>query len=344
MDRDEVRAKINGFYAFRTGWPTYHNSIFRDKVEIVTNGRGRIVGVTNPLSLRYAVIPRTAEGIQIIEIGKNAFSECKNLRSIKFSDNLEYCDEGAFSNTENLEECIFTSSEIEFEERMFASSGIKSFSFPPANTYVPKKFFQDAKRLFSVSLPSNLESIGTLSFSGTKSLRSIDLGFRIKEIPDGAFLSSGVESISLPSSIKRIGVSAFSMASNLNTIWYDGSSNGFRNLSFGMHWNKGIGKNAVLYVKNNEGRWINAFCDETQKSEEKREEVDEKEKKHLKALGFDSLPSIIELSQRYRTLCRKFHPDTISSLGLDQEYIEFASKRFQEIHEAYIYLLDRIKK
>ena len=74
------------------------------------------------------------------------------------------------------------------------------------------------------------------------------------------------------------------------------------------------------------------------------EEVDEKEKKHLKALGFDSLPSIIELSQRYRTLCRKFHPDTISSLGLDQEYIEFASKRFQEIHEAYIYLLDRIKK
>ena len=89
---------------------------------------------------------------------------------------------------------------------------------------------------------------------------------------------------------------------------------------------------------------FNAFCDEKKKSEEKREEVDEKEKKHLKALGFDSLPSIIELSQRYRTLCRKFHPDTISSLGLDQEYIEFASKRFQEIHEAYIYLLDRIKK
>ena len=153
MDRDEVNAKINGFYAFRTGWPEYRNSIFRDKVEIVTNGRGRIIGVTNPLSLRYAVIPPTAEGIQIIEIGKNAFSECKNLRSIRFSNNREYCADGAFSGTESLEECVFTSKEIEFGEGVFSSSGIKSFSFPPENTEVPAKFFQDANRLFSVSLP-----------------------------------------------------------------------------------------------------------------------------------------------------------------------------------------------
>ena len=38
MDRDEVNIKTNGFHAFRTGWPLYGNSIFRDKVEIVTNG------------------------------------------------------------------------------------------------------------------------------------------------------------------------------------------------------------------------------------------------------------------------------------------------------------------
>lgn len=104
MERDEVNVKVNGFHAFRTGWPNYHSSVFRDKVEIVTNGHGRIIGVTNPLSLRYAVIPSSAEGIQILEIGKNAFSECKNLRSIVFSDNLEYCGEGAFAGTENLEE------------------------------------------------------------------------------------------------------------------------------------------------------------------------------------------------------------------------------------------------
>ena len=344
MDRDEVDAKINGFYAFRTGWPEYRNSIFRDKVEIVTNGRGRIIGVTNPLSLRYAVIPPTAEGIQIIEIGKNAFSECKNLRSIKFSSNLEYCGDGAFSGTESLEECVFSSKEIEFGEGVFASSGIKCFSFPPDNTEVPAKFFQDANRLFSVSLPLGVNRIGTLSFSGTKKLRSIDMGFRIKEIPDGAFLGSAIESISLPHSIKRIGVAAFSSASNLKSIWYDGVKDEFRGLSFGLHWNKGIRKDAVLYIKNDRGGWIDAFFQERKEKEEKTNRIDEEIIKNLKVLGFDTLPTLEELNKRYRLLSRKFHPDSISSLGLDQEYLDFASRRFQEIHEAYLYIIELIKK
>ena len=344
MERDEVNVKVNGFHAFRTGWPNYHSSVFRDKVEIVTNGHGRIIGVTNPLSLRYAVIPSSAEGIQILEIGKNAFSECKNLRSIVFSDNLEYCGEGAFAGTENLEECVFSSKEIEFGDAVFSSSGIKSFSFPSKCTMVPSRFFQDAKRLFSVSMPVGLKRIGTLSFAGTKSLRSIDLGFRLKEIPDGAFLSSGIESISLSNTIKRIGVSAFSMAYRLESIWYDGSPEGFRGMDFGIHWNKGIAKNAVLYVKNEEGGWVNAFEMKSTNKGKEEGKVDPVLEKHLKILGFDSLPTHSILMERYRSLSRKFHPDSISSLGLDQEFLEFASKRFIEIHDAYLYISQVIKK
>ena len=43
------------------------------------------------------------------------------------------------------------------------------------------------------------------------------------------------------------------MAYRLESIWYDGSPEGFRGMDFGIHWNKGIAKNAVLYVKNEEG-------------------------------------------------------------------------------------------
>ena len=62
MERDEVNVKVNGFHAFRTGWPNYHSSVFRDKVEIVTNGHGRIIGVTNPYS------PNGWEAVQVANV------------------------------------------------------------------------------------------------------------------------------------------------------------------------------------------------------------------------------------------------------------------------------------
>ncbi|MCP4627384.1 MAG: DnaJ domain-containing protein [bacterium] len=42
-----------------------------------------------------------------------------------------------------------------------------------------------------------------------------------------------------------------------------------------------------------------------------------------------------EIKSSYKKLVKEFHPDTIISKGLPEEFIEFASKRFQEIHESY---------
>jgi DnaJ like chaperone protein len=42
-----------------------------------------------------------------------------------------------------------------------------------------------------------------------------------------------------------------------------------------------------------------------------------------------------EIKARYKKLVKDFHPDTIVSKGLPEEFTEFATKRFQEIQEAY---------
>ena len=42
-----------------------------------------------------------------------------------------------------------------------------------------------------------------------------------------------------------------------------------------------------------------------------------------------------EIKANYKKLVKDFHPDTIVSKGLPEEFIEFATKRFQEIQEAY---------
>ncbi len=42
-----------------------------------------------------------------------------------------------------------------------------------------------------------------------------------------------------------------------------------------------------------------------------------------------------EIKKSYKKLAKEFHPDTIISKGLPDEFIQFATRRFQEIQEAY---------
>jgi DnaJ like chaperone protein len=62
--------------------------------------------------------------------------------------------------------------------------------------------------------------------------------------------------------------------------------------------------------------------------------------KYYKCLNCSADSSVEEIKKNYKKLARDFHPDTIISKGLPEEFIQFATKRFQEIQEAY----EKIKK
>jgi DnaJ like chaperone protein len=47
-----------------------------------------------------------------------------------------------------------------------------------------------------------------------------------------------------------------------------------------------------------------------------------------------------EIKKQYKKLAKDFHPDTIIAKGLPEEFVAFATKRFQDIQEAY----EKIKK
>jgi DnaJ like chaperone protein len=57
--------------------------------------------------------------------------------------------------------------------------------------------------------------------------------------------------------------------------------------------------------------------------------------KYYKTLNCIPESSNEEIKSSYKKLVKEFHPDTIISKGLPEEFIDFASKRFQEIHESY---------
>ena len=56
---------------------------------------------------------------------------------------------------------------------------------------------------------------------------------------------------------------------------------------------------------------------------------------YYSVLGVDSTASNDLIKQQYRKLVREYHPDTIASKGLPEEFTKFAEDKFREIQEAY---------
>lgn len=62
--------------------------------------------------------------------------------------------------------------------------------------------------------------------------------------------------------------------------------------------------------------------------------------KYYKSLNCSPDSSVQEIKKNYKKLARDFHPDTIIAKGLPEEFVNFATRRFQEIQSAY----EKIKK
>ena len=60
-----------------------------------------------------------------------------------------------------------------------------------------------------------------------------------------------------------------------------------------------------------------------------------RKKTPYEVLGCSPSASDDEVKRRYRELLAKYHPDKFIGQNLDEEFVELASRKFQEIQEAY---------
>ncbi len=58
----------------------------------------------------------------------------------------------------------------------------------------------------------------------------------------------------------------------------------------------------------------------------------------LEILGCKETDNNEQIRRKYREMVSKFHPDKVSSKDLPQDFIDFAEKKFTEIHQAYEYI------
>ena len=145
----------------------------------------------------HLVIPETApDGTPITRILKDAFRECKTLRSVHIPDSI-----------------------VSIEEWAFAFSEIAYVRLPDTLTSIEPFVFYSCKRLTSIHIPSGVLSIGDDSFSLCTALTSLDIPPSVQSIGKGSFSScNSLTSIVIPATVRSLDDNAFSYCASLQEV------------------------------------------------------------------------------------------------------------------------------
>ena len=141
-------------------------------------------------------IPSSANGYQVTQIGKKAFTRCSNLTSVSIPNSITIIEEGAF----------------------YACVGLTSLVIPNSVAYIGDFSFDRCTGLTSLTIGESVGYIGTCAFFGCNGLTSLVLP-NVKTIRNQAFSGcSGLTSLDLGNSLVRIGWSAFSGLSGITSL------------------------------------------------------------------------------------------------------------------------------
>ena len=154
-------------------------------------------------------------------IADGAFSNCKNLKGIEFSNGLSSVGLYAFYGCTNLIGINLPNTVTSIGYRIFwGCENLTSVKMPNALTEIGEQAFKGCRNLTYVNLPSDVTSIGKEAFSGCESLKNIVLPNSITSIgEDALFGCVSLAEITIPANVTSIGKGAFDYCKSLKGVY-----------------------------------------------------------------------------------------------------------------------------
>lgn len=118
----------------------------------------------------------------------------------------------------------------------FSNMPIKEATLPSNIREIPANIFENCSQLESVSFSSNITSIGSAAFAGTK-LSSIDIPESVTHIGDSAFYRCNLTSLKLPSKLTEIGKCLLYFNKNLTSVNIPENVTNIGNRAFAICYN-----------------------------------------------------------------------------------------------------------
>jgi len=156
----------------------------------------------------------------VMSIGRYAFWDCTNLKSIEIPNSVTSIGDGTFHSCSGLTSLIIGNSVTSIGDYAFFScTGLTSIEIPNSVESIGDLAFSGCTSLTSIVIPNSVTSIGICAFGYCTSLTSIEIPNSVTSIGEQAFNGcSGLTSIEIPGSVTSIGDGAFWDCTGLTSI------------------------------------------------------------------------------------------------------------------------------
>lgn len=154
-------------------------------------------------------------------IGDDAFQGCSGLQSIEIPNSVTKINSGAFDGCSNLKEITLPYGLNEIGYRVFRNcSSLTAIAIPVSVIKIGRQAFNGCESLLEISLPNSVKEIEEYAFNGCYALSSVRLSNNLTYIGQNAFYGcKSLATIKIPNSVKQIGNNAFERCDYLNTIY-----------------------------------------------------------------------------------------------------------------------------
>jgi hypothetical protein len=161
---------------------------------------------------RKVVIPETYKGVNITDIGDEAFYK-KYLTSVTIPDSVTTIGNFAFS-LNKITSVTIPDSVTTIGESAFSRNNLTSVVIPDSVTTIGENAFR-YNGLTSVTIGSSVETIGAYAFAGNR-LTDVVIPDTVTRIGNGAFTDHRLTDVVIPNSVTYIGEYAFNSSSGYN--------------------------------------------------------------------------------------------------------------------------------
>ena len=197
-----------------SGTITIPEKVFYEGIEFPVTKIGKKAFDDSP-NLKSVIIPNS-----VTEIDYWAFHDCNNLISVTIPNSVTHIGWSVFFNCTNLKSVNIPNGLTEIPVGMFRGcSSLTSIIIPNGVKIIDGSAFDDCSSLTSVTIPNGVKEIGEFAFSDCRSLKSIILPNTLNYISNQAFKDcSSLKSITIPNSVTTLSNWVFLNCSSLTTV------------------------------------------------------------------------------------------------------------------------------